>query len=228
VKVVTGYLVNSILYVPIAIKGHSIGVLAVDNLTSERPFSEDDEQLLLVLAGYAAIALENTRQRQEAEMRFQTLVALHGRSPGEVEELQQAGVSGILLGEAGEGGELTPEFLLDTVGSCLAAISELQRLLDKLHNRPAAQVKVLAVTEGWPVPVSLQGADEALQAIGETILPRRELGDQHLGSNAIELALDLLVPQKPDLRDAELIGYVTELLPVIETLLASSLHLSAS
>jgi len=69
VKVVTGYLVNAILYVPVAIKGRVMGVLAVDNQSSAEPFTDDDEGLLLVLAGYAAIALGNARRLEESGAR---------------------------------------------------------------------------------------------------------------------------------------------------------------
>lgn len=57
----TAYLVKSLVYVPIKIKNRIIGVLGVDNRQKERLFTEHDVRLLSVLAGYAAIALENAR-----------------------------------------------------------------------------------------------------------------------------------------------------------------------
>ena len=48
-KVVTGLIVNAILYVPMTIKGRVIGMLSVDNRTFDRPFTEDDEHLLSYL-----------------------------------------------------------------------------------------------------------------------------------------------------------------------------------
>jgi diguanylate cyclase (GGDEF)-like protein/PAS domain S-box-containing protein len=65
-KVVTGYLVNSLLHVPILSRGRALGVLSVDNRTSARGFQEDDEMLLCSLADYAAVAIENARLYQQA------------------------------------------------------------------------------------------------------------------------------------------------------------------
>jgi len=67
IKVSTGYLVNSVLHVPILSRGHPLGVLSVVNHISERNFKEKDESLLLSLADFAAIALENAQLYTQAE-----------------------------------------------------------------------------------------------------------------------------------------------------------------
>ncbi len=67
IKVSTGYLVQSALHVPIASKGKPLGVLSVVNHINEIPFKDRDETLLLSLADYAAIALENAQLYQYAE-----------------------------------------------------------------------------------------------------------------------------------------------------------------
>jgi GAF domain-containing protein len=229
VKVVTGYLVNAILYVPVAIKGRAIGVLAVDNQSSAAPFSEDDEGLLLVLAGYAAIALENARRLEESERRFQTLAALHGVGGGEGGWLLEADVDRILVGDPTDleaPQALTPDYLSTVIGPCLRAITDLQCILDELARRPSCEVTVLAITQDWPVPVSLAGATEALQAIQGMILP---WADEYVAGKkevAIELALDLLAGYRSGLRDTELIAYVTRLLPLLETFLSCPLQVS--
>jgi putative methionine-R-sulfoxide reductase with GAF domain len=230
VKVVTGYLVNAILYVPVAIKGRSIGVLAVDNQAAERPFTEDDENLLLVLAGYAAIALENARLLDESQRRFQTLAALHGAGQFEPGLAAEADVSGIRVGGGGDPAvsqALTPSYLAMVVSPCLRAIADLQYLLDELTGRSPREVRVLAITQDWPVPVSLQGAPEAMQALELTILPWAEEYAAGRKDVVIELAVSLVDSTQPGLRDTELIGYVARLLPVLETLLASPLEVSA-
>jgi two-component system NtrC family sensor kinase len=66
-KVKTGFLVRAILQVPLTVGNNVIGVLAVDNQQSERTFSENDQYLLLALADYAAIAIENARLYQEVK-----------------------------------------------------------------------------------------------------------------------------------------------------------------
>ena len=58
-KVSTGYLVHSLLHVPILSKGEPLGVLSVTNRNSDIPFEEKDEVVLSSLAAYAAVALEN-------------------------------------------------------------------------------------------------------------------------------------------------------------------------
>jgi diguanylate cyclase (GGDEF)-like protein/PAS domain S-box-containing protein len=66
-KVSTGFLVFSILHVPILSKGKSLGVLSVDNRHSKRSFTEMDESMLFSLANYAAAAIENAGLYQQAQ-----------------------------------------------------------------------------------------------------------------------------------------------------------------
>lgn len=76
-KVVTGYLVNALLYVPIRSPEHDvIGMLGVTNRESPRSFTEHDVQLLSTLADYAAVALENARLYEEAETERRKLEAV--------------------------------------------------------------------------------------------------------------------------------------------------------
>ncbi len=65
-KISTGMLVNSLLNVPIFSKGRPLGVLSVENRRDLRQFTEQDEILLLSLADYAAVALENAGLYQQA------------------------------------------------------------------------------------------------------------------------------------------------------------------
>jgi hypothetical protein len=221
VKVVTGYLVNAILYVPVAIKGRVTGVLVVDNQASQRPFTENDENLLLVLAGYAAIALENARLLEETERRFQALAVLHGAGqlgPGGAGDVE---VPGILLGDpdAAGGEALSPEFMATAVAPCLSAIAGLAHVFDEMAGRVPGEISVLAITQGWPVPVSLEGATEVLQILRELILPwAREHGTGRQAT--ITLAINLVARSRPDLPERDRVGYVTQLLPSLETLLA--------
>jgi two-component system NtrC family sensor kinase len=60
-KVKTGYLVGSLLYAPLKVKGRVIGVLGVANRTASRRFGQDNLFRLTSLADYAAIAIENAR-----------------------------------------------------------------------------------------------------------------------------------------------------------------------
>lgn len=65
IKIKTGYLVKSLLNVPLKAGKRVIGVLCVDNQVSNRPFSENDEKLLAALADYAAISIVNAQLFQE-------------------------------------------------------------------------------------------------------------------------------------------------------------------
>jgi two-component system NtrC family sensor kinase len=58
-KLKTGYLVKSLLHVPLILRERAIGVLSVDNQVSDREFSQGDQHLLCTLADYAAVSIEN-------------------------------------------------------------------------------------------------------------------------------------------------------------------------
>jgi len=79
-KVTTGYLVFSLLYIPILSRGVPLGVLSVDNRTTRQSFTVQDEAKLLSLADYAAVALENAnlfeKAQQELSERQRAEVAL--------------------------------------------------------------------------------------------------------------------------------------------------------
>lgn len=75
-KVKTQYFVNSLLYVPILLQGKSIGVLGVNNKTSDEVFDNRHSELLMNLASYAAIAIENARIHEEALERTRELQSL--------------------------------------------------------------------------------------------------------------------------------------------------------
>lgn len=66
-KVSTGYLVYSVLHVPLLSRGVPLGVLSVANRTNRRAFKEKDETMLSSLADYAAVALDNASLYQQAQ-----------------------------------------------------------------------------------------------------------------------------------------------------------------
>jgi len=77
----------AMLAAPLKIGEQVIGVMVLGNRVSTRPFSGHDRQLLLALAGYAAIALENARLYEEvrradrAKSEFVSFVAHELRTP---------------------------------------------------------------------------------------------------------------------------------------------------
>jgi signal transduction histidine kinase/DNA-binding response OmpR family regulator len=70
-KIKTSYLVHSLLYVPLRVRGRVIGVLGVDNRKAGRSLTPEDLIVILAMADYAAIAIENAQlyNRSEGERR---------------------------------------------------------------------------------------------------------------------------------------------------------------
>lgn len=66
-KVSTGYLVYSLLHIPLLSYGKPLGVLSVDNRKTRQSFSAMDEAKLLSLADYAIVALENAALFEKAQ-----------------------------------------------------------------------------------------------------------------------------------------------------------------
>lgn len=75
-KVKTEYLVNALLYVPIIYEGTCIGVLGVNNKTTESVFQPRHLELLTNLASFAAVAIENARIHEETLERARELQTL--------------------------------------------------------------------------------------------------------------------------------------------------------
>ncbi|HVO41009.1 MAG TPA: GAF domain-containing protein, partial [Aggregatilineales bacterium] len=72
----TEYFVKSLLYVPLTSKGKVIGVLGVNNRRESRIFSSHDLDLLLDLAAYAAIAIENAHLYEHSQQQNRQLTTL--------------------------------------------------------------------------------------------------------------------------------------------------------
>jgi signal transduction histidine kinase/CheY-like chemotaxis protein len=70
-KVKTGYLVRSLLHVPLKVGDSVIGVLSVDHMFEDRTFTDHDLYLLATLADYAAIALENSRLHKQLQKQIE-------------------------------------------------------------------------------------------------------------------------------------------------------------
>jgi PAS domain S-box-containing protein len=69
-KIKTGYLVKSLLNVPLKVGKRVIGVLGVDNQISTTPFTSAHLKQLSALADMAATALENARQHTEMHQKL--------------------------------------------------------------------------------------------------------------------------------------------------------------
>jgi len=113
-KIKTSYLVHSLLYVPLRVRGRTIGVLGVDNRKAGRALTQEDVTVMSAIADYAAIAIDNARlyQKTEADLRkletvlTQTedgvlLVDLDNRLlMANGSACQAFGISGVLIGRS--------------------------------------------------------------------------------------------------------------------------------
>jgi len=66
-KLKTGYLMKSLLAIPLHREKEVIGVLSVGNIVNRVEFTEEDSQRLSILGEYAAIAIENARRYKQAQ-----------------------------------------------------------------------------------------------------------------------------------------------------------------
>ncbi len=66
-KIKTAYLVNSLIYVPLKLKGNVLGVLGVDNRHKRITFKQNDISLLTAMAEFAVIAIQNANLFNESE-----------------------------------------------------------------------------------------------------------------------------------------------------------------
>ena len=81
IKVKTGFLVEAALFVPIALGGVPFGVLGAVHREAGHSFAERDERLLMAIADFAAIAIQNARLYQSTDQalarRVEELTALN-------------------------------------------------------------------------------------------------------------------------------------------------------
>ena len=103
-KIKTGYVVHSLINVPLKIRDRVIGVLGVDNPTSEKSFSLDDLGNLMTLAESAAAAIENARIYHQTSSsltkRIEELDILHNLAQGLNEAADQTLVAQLVLSQA--------------------------------------------------------------------------------------------------------------------------------
>ncbi len=71
-----GFQTSSLLAVPLITKGEAIGVLEVLNRLSDEPFDQQDAELLMALAGQAAVAIKNAQLYQQVREERDRIVAL--------------------------------------------------------------------------------------------------------------------------------------------------------
>jgi two-component system NtrC family sensor kinase len=149
----TGYMVNSLLYVPLKLKAETKGVLGVSNRISDRAFTRTDQSRLDLLADHIVIALEYARLREGAE----------GRAAHEAEDT---------VGElARYAYQSLKAFATDTYalkasvekGLVSAGDDTLTRLLDSMERGIEQMASVTEILSGLSSPGSTEEDREELQ-----------------------------------------------------------------
>jgi len=130
-KIKTAYLVQSLLYVPLRVKGRTFGVLGVDNRKKSTPFTIRDQELLAALADYAAIAIENAQLFARTEVERSKLEAILRQTEDLVIVVDPNGEI-LLVNQAAQAAFQIPD---QATGASLASALEHPELLE-LFEQP--------------------------------------------------------------------------------------------
>ncbi len=121
---------RSFLGVPVISKGVHLGNLYLCDREDGQPFTVDDEQIITLLAGHAAIAIENARLSES--LRRLAIIEERDRIAMELHDgiIQQIYAVGIKLDIARMTGNPTPELS----GQLLGATSDLNHVIEDLRR----------------------------------------------------------------------------------------------
>jgi GAF domain-containing protein len=149
-KLKTGYLVKSLLHVPLKLGNVVIGVLSVHNRVSSKAFTDNDLRTLTTLAGYAAMAIENAQlyqiMQEKAQQLSQILSAQKGKTEEDTDRVMQL-VRGIEIHE--QRLKKSREEAEQLAGELRALVAAAEGLVERLK----AQEKDAEVwAEGWRTP----------------------------------------------------------------------------
>ncbi len=158
-KLKTGYLVKSLLHVPLKVRDKVIGVLSVDNKMSPKAFTDNELHLLSALADYAAIAIENARLYQESHEEAKRLTELlHAQEearPAKMAERGRQEVESFILELCTQGEEAT--LSLEEAEQLASGLRAQATMAEQLVQRLGAQrsrVDQLARTlSASPIPL---------------------------------------------------------------------------
>jgi signal transduction histidine kinase len=129
-------MMGSFLGVPVISKGIHLGNLYLCDRLDGQPFTDDDEQIITLLAGHAAIAIENARLSES--LRRLAIIEERDRIAMELHDgiIQQIYAVGIKLDIARITGNASPELsaqLLGATADLNRVIEDLRRYIRDLH-----------------------------------------------------------------------------------------------
>jgi PAS domain S-box-containing protein len=151
-QVLMGEVPRSVLFVPLVVGGRPVGVLSLQNLDHEHAFSDDDERLLVTLAGTVSVALENARLVHETRQRVAEL--------GTVNSVGQALSS-----------QLDLDVLIELVGERVRETFDADIAYVALHETTAGRIDFAYYFEGERRP---EPALEYGQGLTSQIIETRE------------------------------------------------------
>jgi len=149
-KIKTGYLVKSLVHVPLKLRNEAIGLLSVHNRVSPQAFTNNDLRTLTTLAGYAAVAIENAQLYQSMEEKAQQLSQIlgdHERKTKENTERVMQFVRGIETHE--QRLRKSREEAEQLTGELRAIIAAAEDLVERLRVQ---EKEAEELAEGWRLP----------------------------------------------------------------------------
>jgi two-component system NtrC family sensor kinase len=149
-KIKTGYLVKSLVHVPLKLRNEAIGLLSVHNRVSPQAFTNNDLRTLTTLAGYAAVAIENAQLYQSMEDKAQQLSQIlgdHERKTKENTERVMQFVRGIETHE--QRLRKSREEAEQLAGELRAVIAAAEDLVERLRVQ---EKEAEELAEGWRLP----------------------------------------------------------------------------
>jgi len=164
-KVRTGYLVKSLLHVPLLLRDDVIGVLSVDRQVSDTEFTETDEYLLSALADYAAISIENATLYDELRKSIEDL----RRSQRElIESTKLAAVGTLAAGVAHEFNNLLAAIMghaqLGLMADDVEEMKEaLEVVVDSVERGKRISTKLLAFASRQEARMEMADVTEAVE-----------------------------------------------------------------
>jgi DNA-binding response OmpR family regulator len=149
-KIKTGYLVKSLVHVPLKLRNEVIGVLSVHNRVSSEAFTKNDLRTLTTLAGYAAVAIENAQLYQGMEEKAQQLSQIlddQRRKTKENTDRVMQFVRGVEIHE--QRLKQSREEAEQLAGELRAVITAVEDLIERLKVQEKEAEKL---AEGWRLP----------------------------------------------------------------------------
>jgi signal transduction histidine kinase len=180
---------KSMLGVPLLARDEIVGVLHVGRLV-QRTFTSEDVELLQLVAGRVALALERARLHEEVllldrlKLNFVAIASHELRTPA-------ASVYGALATVVERGDTLTPETREELLGMAYAQGERLRRLLDQLLDLSRLDARAMSIETR---PLELHGAlAEIVAAAVPQEIPLELNVDRGLVVSADPLVLDRVV-----------------------------------